>query len=421
VAEPMLESLRLRFNPDLVEPKNKLRCFVVDDNADVLRYMPFALRRYDLVVEGYASIPDMADALSSAHPNLIFLDVWLDGSDAIDALRVLTQHGYAGHVQLMSGRDLAQIEPVQRIGEARKLRMLPILQKPFRPDDLRNVLHRMRVSGDIGHQSRPSELPLYPAPTAKIDLGEALEKGWLELWYQPKLNIQRNRVEGAEGLIRARHPTEGLLLPDAFLPDASERSLLSLTEFVITTALSDWVVLSGTEHSMRLAVNAPVCALTKVAIPALIRDHAPKTPRWPGLIIEVTEDEIIRDIPLAQEMAAQMSLYNVSLAIDDFGAGFSSFARLKALPFCELKLDRSFVKNCASDRTNQGLTQTIIDLAHRFGSASVAEGVENGSDLLALFQMGCDMAQGFHLAPPMSRDQLAWMLRPRNQAKAQSA
>jgi EAL domain-containing protein (putative c-di-GMP-specific phosphodiesterase class I) len=232
----------------------------------------------------------------------------------------------------------------------------------------------------------------------------------VELWYQPKLDIQRNRVAGAEGLVRVRHPVHGLILPGAFLPEAEEASIVALTEFVIIKALRDWHHMSHSEHVMRLAVNAPVSALSQLDIPELIREHAPTTPRWPGLIIEVTENEVIEDISLAQEIATQLSLYNVSLALDDFGAGYSSFSRLRALPFHELKLDRSFVKNCATDRTNEGISKTIIDLAHGLGILAVAEGVESGSDLLSLYQMGCDIAQGFHLAPPMTSEQLVWTL-----------
>jgi EAL domain-containing protein (putative c-di-GMP-specific phosphodiesterase class I)/FixJ family two-component response regulator len=412
----MLEGLRQQLNPSLRPPNSKrFHCFVVDDDTDVRRFMAFSLRRSGLDAHDYRSIDEMEIALSKGHPDLIFLDVWLDGSDAVDAIRVLERHRYEGHVQLISGRDTTMVESVRRLGKGRQLCMLPVLQKPFRPEDVRNIIHKLNSGYGKGQEThrRPQ---LHSLPTAKVALSEALEQGWLELWYQPKLDIQSNRVAGAEGLVRIRHPVHGLILPDAFLPEADEASILALTEFVIIKALRDWHHMSHSEHVMRLAVNAPVSALSQVAIPELIREHAPTTPRWPGLIIEVTENEVVQDIPLAQEIATQLSLYNISLALDDFGAGYSSFARLRALPFHELKLDRSFVKNCATDRTNEGISQTIIDLAHRFGSVAVAEGVESGSDLLSLYQMGCDIAQGFHLAPPMTLEQLVWTLNPGKRA-----
>lgn len=409
MARDLLDRLRRGLAGEAEKPEQpQLRCLIVDDEQGIRRVISFALRELGIQSEECSSVDAMLAALAQRTADIIFLDVCLEGSDAIQAIRGLEQQGYGGFTQLMSGRDAKLVEDVRAIGEQRNLRMLPILQKPFRPADLRHVIQNFNHAAYAPAQRgvRAGQ----PAVGPSINLSEALQKGWLELWYQPKLNIQRHRVDGAEGLIRVRHPTHGMLPPASFLPGADEDSLLQLTEFVIVTALRDWQDLSRSEHAMRLSVNAPVSALTSLPIPALIQEHAPKTPRWPGLVIEVTEDQIIRDLPLAKEIATQLSIYNVSLSIDDFGAGYSSFARLKALPFCELKLDRHFVANCATDRTNEGICQTIIDLAHRFGSSAVAEGIENGADLLALYQMDCDIGQGFHLAPPMPKEQLAWSL-----------
>ena len=114
----------------------------------------------------------------------------------------------------------------------------------------------------------------------------------------------------------------------------------------------------------------------------------------------------MRDVEAAQEIATQLKIYNIELAIDDFGKGYSSLARLKKLPFSELKLDMGFVKDCATDTDNAAICQMTIDLAHQFGSLAVAEGIESPEDLRAVHQMGCDIGQGFLLAAPMSRDRL---------------
>ena len=103
------------------------------------------------------------------------------------------------------------------------------------------------------------------------------------------------------------------------------------------------------------------------------------------------------------EIATQLRIYGITFAIDDFGEGFSSFARLRDVPFVELKLDRSFVRDSGSDPTNAGICQTIIDLAHNFGALAVAEGLENAADLQAVQRMGCDIGQGFFLARPMPK------------------
>ena len=108
----------------------------------------------------------------------------------------------------------------------------------------------------------------------------------------------------------------------------------------------------------------------------------------------MTEDQIVRDIALAKEIANRLRVSGIKIAIDDFGAGYSSLSSLRDLPFAELKVDRSFVMGCSTDATNAAICQTAIDLAHRFGSAAVAEGVETQADLQALMVMGCDFGQG---------------------------
>ncbi|MFN3462420.1 MAG: EAL domain-containing protein, partial [Oceanibaculum sp.] len=110
-----------------------------------------------------------------------------------------------------------------------------------------------------------------------------------------------------------------------------------------------------------------------------------------------------RDIAQTRKVAPELKACGVTIAIDDFGAGFSSFASLRDLPFSELKVDSSFVKNCAIDANNAAICQTAIDLAHRFGSVAVAEGIETMADLQALVVMGCDFGQGMLVAPPMPK------------------
>ena len=115
----------------------------------------------------------------------------------------------------------------------------------------------------------------------------------------------------------------------------------------------------------------------------------------------------------AQEIADQLRVSGIKIAIDDFGAGYSSLASLRELSFVEIKLGRSFVHNCATDPTNGAICQTAIDLAHRFGSAAAAKGVESQADLQALMAMGCDFGQGDLIAPPMSREHFLALLHQR--------
>jgi EAL domain-containing protein (putative c-di-GMP-specific phosphodiesterase class I) len=159
--------------------------------------------------------------------------------------------------------------------------------------------------------------------------------------------------------------------------------------------------------------SIPVNALVKLDIPDIVRRHRPQLEQWPGLIIDVTEEQIVTDLALAASIAKKIMHVNVKLAIDDFGRGYSSLARLKELPFTELKLDRSFVADCGTDKVNAPLCKTVIDLAHNFGSAAVAIGIEKASDALALTSMGCDLGQGFLLGQPMPAERFMSLLRQR--------
>jgi EAL domain-containing protein (putative c-di-GMP-specific phosphodiesterase class I) len=208
-----------------------------------------------------------------------------------------------------------------------------------------------------------------------VTLAGALARGWIELFYQPKIELRSARMVGAEGLVRARHPTRGLLGPGVFLPGASEADMLALTERVIIAAFKDWEACAANGMSLKLSVNVPVSALVKLPIAAILREERPRAPNWPGIIMEVTEDEIIHDLKIANEVADALRGFNCTLALDDFGAGYSSLARLRQLPFSELKIDLSYVSNCHIDRVNAGLCETISSL----DSVSVSKRSPRGS------------------------------------------
>ncbi|MET0921595.1 MAG: EAL domain-containing protein [Xanthobacteraceae bacterium] len=251
------------------------------------------------------------------------------------------------------------------------------------------------------------------AGDGEVTLADVLGRGWFELFYQPKIDLKTMRLVGAEGLVRARHPTRGVISPGVFLPGASEDEILALTERVIISALKDWETCAANGMSVKLSVNVPVSALVKLPIPTMLREQRPQSENWPGLIMEVTEDEIIHDLKIANDVADALRAYNCSLALDDFGAGYSSLARLRQLPFSELKIDRSYVTNCHIDRINAGLCETIVELGKRFGLKTVAEGIETTHESHKLQGIGCDIGQGYLFAKPLPKRQLIGIMRRR--------
>jgi EAL domain-containing protein (putative c-di-GMP-specific phosphodiesterase class I) len=198
----------------------------------------------------------------------------------------------------------------------------------------------------------------------------------------------------------------GILGPISFLPGAPEAALRRLTEFVVRKAFLDWRVMERAGSNLHLSVNSPVKSLTGTGLAELVREARPREEAWPGLVIEVTEDEAVEEFDAVAEAAVQLRIYGITLAIDDFGSGYSSFARLKQLPFSEIKLDRSFVQNCANDSVNASICQSIVDLARASGAICVAEGIESDADRAALIRMGCNIGQGYYFGRPMSVGQL---------------
>ena len=255
----------------------------------------------------------------------------------------------------------------------------------------------------------PRQAEREPA-NGKVTLADVLRRDWFELWYQPKIDLRQKRLVGAEALVRARRPDGSMISPGSFLPGAGEAEMLALTERVILTALRDFEDCAAQGATLKLSVNVPASAFIKLPIAQMLREERPAAANWPGLILEVTEDEVMHDLKIAQEIADELRAMHCSLALDDFGAGYSSLARLRQLPFSELKIDRSYVTDCHADKVNAGLCETIVELAKRFDLKTVAEGIETPHESHKLQGIGCDVGQGFLFAKPMTKEAFVGLL-----------
>ena len=201
--------------------------------------------------------------------------------------------------------------------------------------------------------------------------------------------------------------------PSGLLPPVDDPLYQPLSRFVIQCAMSDWRHFAEQQLPLKLAINLPVSVVYAPDFVGFVREQLPKDARFPGLLAEITEDELIREPEWVREVATQLKLYNVHISIDDFGSAYSSLSRLLNLPCVEVKLDRSFISGCSSDTEKRTLCKTVVDLAHTFGVSICAEGVETTEDLRALIAMGCDTAQGFLFAKPMERAAFVEKLRQR--------
>jgi EAL domain-containing protein (putative c-di-GMP-specific phosphodiesterase class I) len=379
-------------------------CFVVDFKPGICLLVANVCGDLGLQAFRFDNIDAMIEAGKRQKPDIIFLEPGIDGRDGEAVIPTLAAAGLRCPIQLMSGLNPVLADEARRLGERRGLSMLPVLEKPFRVPAVRQIIEQLGLRRDaLSH--------------VNVTLADALTHNWLELWYQPKIDLRGRMFAGAEGYVRARHPEHGVIPPGSLFNGAGPDEMLALTRHVLTTALRDWPVFASVGLPIRFSINVPMLALEKLPIGAIVSQHRPKAPNWPGLILEINEDEIIQNLPLAQKVEKELRPLGVTLAIDDFGRAYSTIAQLKDLSFSELKIDRSFVANCNTDRMNAGLCETIIELAHRLGSKVVAEGVETAAELRALHGMGCDLGQGYLFARPMPRDHFLRLLQERGKGK----
>ena len=382
-------------------------CYVVDEESSIRHFLSLVLHGSGVDTVEFPDGAAMRKAVESRPPALIFHNISLESADAIESVVALGKLRYRGAVQLMSARGAAVLEHVKAIGTQHKLQMMPVLKKPFETDTIIKIIQELKLG-------------MPPAVAARLELDDAIKNKWIEFWYQPKIALRRKQLAGAEAYARVRHPQHGLVLAGAFTANASEAANVRLAELALESALKTSTHFSKLGVNLRLSVNIPVPALLKISVPDIVQAHHPADQKWPGLIIDVPEDQIVGDLALASELSKKLEPHNVRLAIDNFGRTFSSLAKVDELPFEELKLDRSFVADCGTDKVNAPLCKSVIDLAHNFGRYVVAVGIEKAADALALVSMGCDYGQGFLLGQPMPEERFISLLRQRAATQGRS-
>jgi EAL domain-containing protein (putative c-di-GMP-specific phosphodiesterase class I) len=309
----------------------------------------------------------------------------------IAPLSTLAAAKFDGMVMLINGGGSGAIDTAHRHGEQLGLSMLPVLPTPFRAEELATRLAPLRLS-------RP------------LCVKKALGNGWLELWYQSKVDAHALVGRGREALCRLRHPVWGIVPPAFFIPADGDPHVVEFSEFVVTRAMEDWRYFAENAVATEIAVNLPMAVLESPGFGEFLGRQLPSHPAFGGLVIEINGAEIIRDLARAREVAAWLGSRNIRISIDDVGAEWSALAELQDLPVTEIKVDRKFVRDCADNRLKQVMCGAILDVARRFGARTVAEGVETPADLRAVRQLGFDLVQGFLFAEAMEPRGFARML-----------
>lgn len=314
------------------------------------------------------------------------------GSSARDALEFLGNRLFEGSVMLFGPPSISTGSALQELGEALGLNMLPILSTPFSETQLKT-----NVSGLVRDP---------PAPPP-VNADEAVRSGWLELWYQTKLDVRSLTTAGAEGLVRIRHPTWGIVPPAYFIPAKGDPGFSELSEFVIGRVLEDWRYFAENGQKMKLAINIPWSFLEQPNTIRLLHDLLPQDPSFEGIVFEINAADIIRNLPFACDVANELRFYNVGVAIDDVGANWPGLLEAATCPFVELKIDRQFVNSSSSDSLKRIVCGQIVEFALQKGVRSVAVGVENVADFHTMRLLNVSEVQGFLFGRPAPVNKLA--------------
>jgi EAL domain-containing protein (putative c-di-GMP-specific phosphodiesterase class I) len=374
-------------------------CYVVDDEPSTRDIVTSVLNGTNVQSEHFDSVAKMLEYSVYAQPDLIIIDVTVSSSTARSYMDLLLAANVKCPIRLMSGLNGLLTEAVRHSWEKGGLKVLPTLAKPLRQQTIKQAVHTL-VSARRA--------------TPAISIADVIDNGWFELWYQPRVDLNSKVLAGAEAFFRARHPQLGIIPAGDLLEGASEAELLNLTTRVIGRALIDWKAFRTIGLPIKLSVNVPVCALKRLSLFSVFWEYGPDTPDWPGLTLELKEDEIIPHMALAFSAVKELQMQKIGLAIDSFGLGFEELSRHAELPFSEIKIDRSFICNCDTDRHNATLCETIVDFAHRYRIKVVAEGIETRGELNTLRAMGCDYGQGYLLAQPMNKTDFVSRLQERS-------
>lgn len=245
------------------------------------------------------------------------------------------------------------------------------------------------------------------------NLRYALTRNELELHYQPQLDLTSGQTVAVEALLRWRHPQQGLIPPQAFIPFAEEMGLIiPIGDWVIRTACTQAKAWQDAGlPAVRVAVNLSARQFMHPGITAMIARALEESGLQPQYLeLEITESVLMKDVEKVIAVMQALQTLGICFAIDDFGTGYSSLNYLKHFPVARLKIDRSFVREITTDPGDAAIALAVIAMAHSMQLQVVAEGVETEAQMLFLKDRHCDQIQGFYLSHPRPADEMRALL-----------
>jgi EAL domain-containing protein (putative c-di-GMP-specific phosphodiesterase class I) len=343
-------------------------------------------------------------------PTYVIVDLVMAKMDGLEVLSHLARDKSTAAVIITSGMGGRVIDAARRFADANGLTIAGVLGKPHTKADLKAAFER---PGQRSHE--PGDAG--PAPSAPWKVAEfqtafraAVMGDEMGVAYQPKIDCASGAVVGYEALARWDHAERGPIPPDEFVPMAERFGIVSLlTDRVMREAFA-WFASRERPEGVRISVNISAAEFDQPDLEHRFVEACTDAGVAPGdVILELTETSAMEDAVRSLQLLTRLRLAGFHLSLDDFGTGYSSMLQLARLPFTELKVDRSFVSTAAESEESHIVVRSVIDLGHALNMHLAAEGVEDAQSLEMLTELGCDYAQGYHIAKPMSPDEIdAW-------------
>jgi EAL domain-containing protein (putative c-di-GMP-specific phosphodiesterase class I) len=386
-----------------------LSILVVEDNEFQREMLVGMLKRLDAKDVYSASDGQKAfDLLSRLKKavDVIISDVQMPTMDGLEFVRRLGEAGYRSSVIILSAIEPTLLAAAEAMTRAYGINLLGAISKPITRSALETML--VRHAPPV---AKPAPAPEKPTMTL-AEILDGLQQNEFEPFFQPKVEVVTRRVIGAEALARWRHPQLGVLGPDVFLKTLEEAGKIDELMWVMlrkAVAFGSSIQYSGNESTV--AVNVSLNSLANVdlanRIIEIVQGHNVAPQR---ICLEITESAAHMSLGPALENLTRLRLKGFALSIDDFGTAYSSMQQITRIPLSEIKIDRTFVTNAASNEAAKVILRSSVQMAKELKIKAVAEGVETQQDWDLVHDLGCDYAQGYFIAKPMeARAYLAWI------------
>ena len=346
---------------------------------------------------GHAALEVLARL--GAAVDVIVSDLDMPSMDGMELMRHISSGGSPTSLVVASAMERGLLASVEAMAAAYGVNFLGTIEKPVTPRKLEEL---------IGLHG-PAQTLAHPPMTTSVSFGldeivDALGGGQFEPVFQPQVELATGRVVGVEALARWRHPTYGIITPSAFIKALEEDGKIDvLTRQILRSAAKFSCELGRSNAECAVAVNISLKTLNDVSIAdeitGIVRaEHA----RPDQMVLEMTETSATADVGRLLENLARLRMKGFQLSIDDYGTGYSSLEQLARIPFSEVKIDQSFVTHAGRKEPAKVILQSSLEMARRLKLRAVAEGVETQANWDLLRELGCDAAQGYFIAMPMS-------------------